>query len=537
MVERDRAIIIGVILILVFATIAPFVMPILSRNFPAIRNPIISPECSVSDKFQPEFATRVKALRQRTSISGSSVNISVGIIDPNGFAINSPCIDDNIVETQSFWPGHGITNNGRNAHGTVIAKIITAIAPETNLYLANFNESTSFIRAVKWAIQKEVDVLVVPVAFYGKPNDGTAPVSQVLGKAVRHGITVVAPSGNIAQRHWEGIYNGTRLTRINSQSSETRLYLSNRDTKQQVQIWIWWNQTNSNGTLKADVDLVLYRDLGNHSRQIAVSHPYPDDNVKTNELLTATIGKGKYYLRIRGPVNTPHIIELISPSVRFKEPVVSGSILAPATANAHGVIAVGAARGWGKTATVMGLSSQGPTNDGRRGVDIIAPGIVSPSSGVQFSGTSVAVGFTGGVVALLHKQQPTASPEKIERILQNTAFDIGSPGIDIATGYGMISPKAALAANENQQSINNSYLRSRLRCSQKTTCKQLNGFLGLKWVFIRSFRSEYQVWFPRIMNHLHLLPWLSLQSFFWQVVSVAAVKDDLHLRQSRTPKY
>lgn len=63
------------------------------------------------------------------------------------------------------------------------------------------------------------------------------------------------------------------------------------------------------------------------------------------------------------------------------------------------------------------------------------------------SGTSFAAPFVSGVASLLIGRNPDLKPADIRRILRHSARDIGDPGTDLETGYGLLDARAALAAD------------------------------------------------------------------------------------------
>lgn len=109
-----------------------------------------------------------------------------------------------------------------------------------------------------------------------------------------------------------------------------------------------------------------------------------------------------------------------------------------------------------------------------RGIDIAAPGLdilslrarrtdtMRDIPGVEYeagaayvggdrryyraSGTSFAAPIVTGAVSLLMSQRPGLSAQEVREILLNSARDIGSPGIDQYTGYGLLDVPAMLQA-------------------------------------------------------------------------------------------
>jgi subtilisin family serine protease len=63
------------------------------------------------------------------------------------------------------------------------------------------------------------------------------------------------------------------------------------------------------------------------------------------------------------------------------------------------------------------------------------------------SGTSFAAPIVAGAASLLLTQRPELSAEEVRQILLNSARDVGSPGIDQYTGYGLLDVTAALTSD------------------------------------------------------------------------------------------
>ena len=62
----------------------------------------------------------------------------------------------------------------------------------------------------------------------------------------------------------------------------------------------------------------------------------------------------------------------------------------------------------------------------------------------SYQGTSMASPHVAGLAALIMSQTPGISPAAVERIIRNTAKDIGDPGRDTHFGNGLIQPRTAL---------------------------------------------------------------------------------------------
>ncbi|WP_299036761.1 S8 family serine peptidase [uncultured Pseudokineococcus sp.] len=82
--------------------------------------------------------------------------------------------------------------------------------------------------------------------------------------------------------------------------------------------------------------------------------------------------------------------------------------------------------------------------------DLAAPGsgVLSTVPGNRYggsSGTSMATPHVAAAAAALAAAVPTAAPAEISAALTSTAEDLGAPGRDVATGYGLVDPDEALA--------------------------------------------------------------------------------------------
>jgi hypothetical protein len=73
----------------------------------------------------------------------------------------------------------------------------------------------------------------------------------------------------------------------------------------------------------------------------------------------------------------------------------------------------------------------------------------------NFFGTSAAAPHAAGVAALLLQAKPSLTPVQVYQRLENTAIDMGTPGFDNDSGFGLIQADAALEALLNNQHVTN----------------------------------------------------------------------------------
>ena len=98
-------------------------------------------------------------------------------------------------------------------------------------------------------------------------------------------------------------------------------------------------------------------------------------------------------------------------------------------------------------------SSRGPSRCGSPGFPTLsAPGdelpmasTGGPKTYVRGEGTSLSAGLVGGGAALLLQAAPETDPATLERVMVESARDVGPPGRDDASGAGSVDLEAALA--------------------------------------------------------------------------------------------
>jgi len=108
---------------------------------------------------------------------------------------------------------------------------------------------------------------------------------------------------------------------------------------------------------------------------------------------------------------------------------------------------------------VARFSSRGPTKNGHRQPDLVAPGVNILSSipgdarSGTYSGTSASCPHVTGTVALMLSKNPNLTFKQVKSILDNTAKDLGPDGWDKDYGYGLVQAYEAWEATPSPPGI------------------------------------------------------------------------------------
>lgn len=357
-------------------------------------------------------------------------NVSIGVIDVTDVNGDNPTLNERLVESRTFGEESRLQWGEQDEHGTAAAILAGGVAPDAELYFASITDERSFEEAVQWLREEDVDIIVAPVSFYGKPEDGSSVVERAVTDAVDTGTVVVTPAGNVGQSHWQGRFLPDDAG-YQSFGEESRNYL--RGEKEELVLWASWTNPDAKFTLE------LYRE--NESEPIKRSRPYEGDAYPNERIVTEVDPDANLSFRLRGDAEAGTAVTVTSPTHRFAISQRTGSLVAPGTA--RGVLTVGAYDV--ETGIVEAFSAVGPTADNRAGVDVVAPNRFGMAGEREtFVGTSAAAPYVSGVVALLLDVDPTLTPAEITELLWETADD--SPPYDDRSrvGGGILQPAAAL---------------------------------------------------------------------------------------------
>ena len=349
-------------------------------------------------------------------------------------------LPDSVV-THSCRADRDITGGGE-PHGTAVAEIVHEVAPDAQLYLANFDTDVEFAGCVDWLKGQGVDIVNFSIGFVGSgPGDGTGFINDIVNSAKAQGILWVNSAGNEAQHHWMGPWDDPDADDLLSFSEADETNHIDARAGEVIIIVLKWDDPFD--TSCNDYDLWLLDPTV--TTIVAVSENFQDfctsglDSFPIEFFSYEVPETGRYHLVIfsflADGLATFHLYSLAHGCPVLEYCVKSGSILEPA--DNPDVLAAGAVR-WNTPDTIEPFSSQGPTDDGRIKPDLVAPDGVSNVTFGAFFGTSASAPHAAGAAALVKQWQPDWSQDEIRSFLLSRAVDLGDPGADNAFGAGRL---------------------------------------------------------------------------------------------------
>jgi subtilisin family serine protease len=380
-----------------------------------------------------------KFLEGNASYRPSGEPIRVGVLD-GGFEGYQKLLGGELpssVTAHSFHP-LGIGGGGV-MHGTACAEIVHDMAPDAELYLANFDSVAEHGQAVDWLVSQRVDVISYSIGWYNSgPGDGRGMINDHVRRAIGAGVEWVGSAGNDAQTHWEAVFSDTNSNGWHNYTPADEgntVSLRAGDLFIAYLSWDDWFQSSQ------DYDLYIF-DPSN--RLVAFSEDYQTGTQPPTEAAGFIApSSGNYYVAIHRYSATRNVrLEAFfiveSAQNRLQYVVPAGSLAIPA--DTDGAIAVGATY-WRDDAGEP-FSSQGPTSDGRMKPDLSAPDGVDTATyqalGEPFYGTSAAAPHVAGAIALLKARFGIYSMDQVVEILYGRAIDRGPAGKDNQYGEGRL---------------------------------------------------------------------------------------------------
>ena len=382
---------------------------------------------------------------------GVAVGVVSDGIDSLGLAVSRGDVSGAVV------PADPRCRAGSGDEGTAMLEIVHDLAPGAALLFSGAGDSAlQMADAVRCLAAAGARVIVDDVGFSDDPYFEDGPLATAVREVIAGGVSYHSAAGNDADRHYEAPYAAT--------SGSTLHDFGGGDATNEVLVpggrgllcTLQWDEPF--GGASSDYDLFLLELLSDGSAvqldagttvQDGTQDPY-EEVVWLNPGATDRV----LSLAVRRTSGAARTLETFcfGPAT-MEHAVAAGSIYGhPGIPEA---VAVGAV-----DVQDPGLddlepfSSQGPATiafpapEARPKPDVVAvDGVATGVAGfATFFGTSAAAPHAAAVAALLLAKNPTLGPADVQRILRDTAFDLGAPGVDGAFGAGRVRADAAAAA-------------------------------------------------------------------------------------------
>jgi Subtilase family len=322
-----------------------------------------------------------------------------------------------------------------NSHGRSMAQLVWAMTGNSShgphFYLLNSNGPTLFHRAVRYAIEQKVDVILFAGNFEGAGNyDGRGSINRIVDEAVAAGIIWINAVGNSGGCVYNGpvIPDSHGYIRLGKDLASTSLRFRNVLDENVVTVTLTWNDYADEEDAGTDKDLDLYveddqgRILGSSElRQVKGKRQTgPGESLNPRErVVLSDLGAAPgrdYRIRVKArstnftskdrlrilvtavrdmPFRDPQTGKMTRP-VQLLDASEAGELFPPA--DHPGVITVGDGTRY---------SSAGPTADGRAKPEVILEDSTAQlSNGEETTGSSNAAAYFAGVVAVMKATQP-----------------------------------------------------------------------------------------------------------------------------------
>jgi subtilisin family serine protease len=315
-----------------------------------------------------------------------------------------------------------------------------ALAPDAELLFANWepDDPETFLEALRWAKEQGARVvscsLIMPSWSDGEGGGRVnAAVADIVGTGRSAGAMLCfASAGNTAQRHWCG------SLRCDPDGFH-QWYPGDRDNR----LMPWGNERISvelYGTSGVAYELLVYDATTGVQIGHAVSRGKRQGQVPEGGAVVRfqPVPRHPYRIRVRclqpQAADKADAFHLVVLGGYLECTTANGSIACPA--DGAGVLAVGAVDAGGHR---LFYSSCGP-NSRRPKPDFVAE-VPFPSLWrlQPFAGTSAAAPQAAALAALCWSRRPGWTAEQVTTALRTAARDLGPPGHDWETGYGLIT--------------------------------------------------------------------------------------------------
>ena len=339
----------------------------------------------------------------------------------------------------------GVLNG--STHGVAVIETVFDHAPNAQYFIYKVVNSTQCASAIDLAVSDDVDIINMSLGYRGLGwEDDDNSLCTATNSAADAGILVFVSSGNSKKMHWQGNFSDNDNDNWHGWSGNNELNTFILQDTTSISCGCTWDPsqntdyniyiTNSQGTQILDSDemtgtafeSVNFQNTAGFAITVAIAVKKISGPDVEFEIQCSTSGVGS---------------SVVNDQLNFR--VAAGSITWPAACSADNVIGVAAVDrpDFNNPSGVSGIStvysSEGPTNEGRQGVDITGATVTTIGGGGQFFGTSCSSPNAAGAAAALWSSQPNLNADNLRYLLFRKAQiykDWGTPGLDYIYGWG-----------------------------------------------------------------------------------------------------
>ncbi|MEL6380110.1 MAG: S8 family serine peptidase [Pseudomonadota bacterium] len=419
--------------------------------------------------------------------AGSAIGVLSDSFDNlNGFAadVASGDLPGNITILDELPASEEGSDEGR-----AILQLIHDIAPGAGLLFDSaFLGVANFAQGIIDLANAGANIIIDDVVYFSEPFYQDGPIAQAVDLVAANGVLFFSSAGNSGTDSYEATFRNSGVVEGGEFGGfahdfdpgvgvDTRQLLSLSDGGTLSLSFQYDEPFASSGGLGATSDYDIYLFEAGTDNIVASSlSSNASDALEIIQFTNETGSTQQYeFAIVRFSGNRDNLLKYIdfSGDATFLEYTTNSPTLI-GHANANGAIAVGASAFFNtpefglNPPRLNGFSSGGSvpilfdtagnrlaTPEDRGGPNFVAPDggnttffgsdvAFDADSFPNFFGTSASAPAAAAIAALLLERVPTATNEQVIQALSDTAIDIGAPGVDLASGAGLIQADAAI---------------------------------------------------------------------------------------------
>lgn len=339
------------------------------------------------------------------------------------------------VETRCFRDDGNF--EARNSqHGILCAEVLHSLAPEAELLLVTWEPDSSerFLEAVRWAKDAGARIISCSILMPSwSDGEGGGDFHHKLRRILQDGNSsskeafpetlFFACAGNTALRHWMGLFHAGTDGFHQWQPGQT---INNLQP---------WNADRVSVELYCPAATqyeITVRD--ENGKEVSRSKPVSGTSGPSIAARFTPESQSTYQVRVGLKKGKPGNFHLVVLGGTLSNVTSEGSIACPA--DGPEVIAIGAVTYDGRRLAYSSCGSVSPLLK----PDLVAP-VPFPTTvrSQAFTGTSAAAPQAAALAAVLWSRHPKWTAKEVHTNLVQFAHDVGRPGPDLETGYGMIA--------------------------------------------------------------------------------------------------